>query len=194
VLGWYDNLLLRPLGMRYTSDGSQGGRLSWAQAARFERGVYQTLGYDPWVPWGTAGRMYSCVQDMVQFIRAVCQDPTLSCGADVLRGVALARQPSTGLIAAPQSLLGPFRYGYAWETRQPGRARGTVCSKDGSLDGVSSYIAIDIPTDSAAPAFGLVFLLNMKGVPVVSEGEAMVLDLERLLFPPAPPSGSQSTT
>ena len=153
---WYQDFLLTALGMTSTTATPPGTSLATPYQYDSTTGAYETANYEPWCPWGTAGRMYSSASDMVDFIMANVGITIIngnSVPQDILDGMAQALMPR----ASMQPPKNDVQQAFAWQVFLPtGSQEGNICGKLGGVVGVSSYVAVN-PTLQ----YGAVILLNM---------------------------------
>jgi beta-lactamase class C len=177
---WYEGHLFSQLGMKHTgfppkTDAEHPA--ARAYACQGER--YVEISYAPWVPWGTAGRLFSTAADMVRFIMANVGVETID-GKDVqaavLEGIRQALLPRTEMPEAASRL----RQGFAWVVWPEDPAtKSCLRGKDGGLNGVSAYVAVNPELH-----YGVIVLLNMKGVEVQPQAIGMMKGLQPLAIKP----------
>lgn len=177
---WFDEHLFSHLGMRHTSHPPKwDSKHPLAEAYAYQGGKYVAIPYAPWVPWGTAGRMFSTAEDMVRFIEAnvgVDRIDGKKVPEEILEGMRQAKLPRTS--TSTPGLLQAF----AWVVfpEEPGKSR--IIGKDGGLEGVSAYVAVNPDLQ-----YGVITMLNMANVDAV---QPRTLDIMRALLSlaNAPPS------
>jgi beta-lactamase class C len=157
---WYEEHLFSYLGMRHTSHPPKTDpEHPLAKAYEYKDGKYVEIPYARWVPWGTAGRVFSTAEDMIRFIQANVGVKTID-GKEVpekvLEGMRQALLPRTEMT----KVTSPLRQGFAWivwpeDPATKSRLRG----KDGGLQGVSAYVAVNPEL-----RYGVILMLNMAHV------------------------------
>ncbi len=175
---WYTKNLFDALGMGATVPAPvTSGPLATAYA--YANGAYTAIEYEPWCPWGTAGRMFSTAADMLNFVMAAVGTEVIGgkqVPATVLSGIAQALQPRATIPSAECSGVTITGQGSAWVAWSPEPVHETVIySKDGALQGVSAYLAVN-----PALKYGAMVMLNMASVPVQCPTIGMMLDLAPL--------------
>ena len=172
---WYNKNLFSHIGMYHTSHPPKtDAQHPLSQAYALERGAYTRIEYDPWAPWGTAGRMFSTAEDMIHFVQAnvgVNRIDGKPVPENVLAGMRQALKPRT---AGPRSDL---RQAFAWvvwpEEDLPVKSR--IHGKDGGLAGVSAYVSVNPDLE-----YGIVILTNMAHVHAQDAAIAIMKALQPL--------------
>jgi beta-lactamase class C len=156
---WYHRHLFAFLGMEHTRyPPKKDAEHPLSEAYSYGGGAYRTTQYAPWVPWGTAGRVFSTASDMVRFIKGNVGVTTIE-GHEVppivLDGMKQALLPRTAMTRES-----PLRQGFAWVVWPEALpVPSQIMGKDGGIDGVSAYVAVNPDLK-----YGVVVLLNMEGV------------------------------
>jgi CubicO group peptidase (beta-lactamase class C family) len=156
---WFEEYLFSSLGMQHTGHPPKTDPAHpLAGAYDCEGGAYRRISYAPWVPWGAAGRVFSTAEDMVRFIMAnvgVQRIDGKEVPEKVLEGMRQALLPRV-----PMAKSDTKQQGFAWEVwPQDPRTGSRLRGKDGAIDGVSAYVAVNPELH-----YGVVILLNMSGV------------------------------
>lgn len=156
---WFDEHLFSHVGMDHTSHPPKTDsehRLSDAYA--YGKGKYVRVRYAGWVPWGTAGRMFSTAEDMTRFIMANVGVSTIDgrkVPEKILEGMAQALFPRTPLSSQP-----PLWQAFAWDVwPEDFSTRSRIRGKAGGIDGVSAYVSVNPELQ-----YGVIILLNKDHV------------------------------
>ena len=154
---WFGEHLFPYLGMEHTSHPPKTDpEHPLSVAYGFRGGKYVRVDYACWVPWGTAGRVFSTADDMVRFIMANVGVSTIDgkkVPEEVLEGMKQALKPRT-------VLKGSMRQAFAWDVwPEDEPTHSTIRGKAGGIDGVSAYVSVNPELQ-----YGVVVLLNMKGI------------------------------
>jgi CubicO group peptidase (beta-lactamase class C family) len=185
TLEWYTQHLFGALGMRWTLPAPVHHALL-ATPYDLPEGAtaYRPIQYAPWVPWGTAGRMFSTADDMVRFIMAAVGVTTihgLAVPPRITEGIARALQPRATSAPYTCDTVTTTQQACAWLAWPPDPENGSViCGKDGGLPGVSSYLAVN-----PALQYGIILMTNMAGIRVKCPAVAIMRDLMPLATPPS---------
>lgn len=158
---WFGKHLFSHVGMHHTSHPPRSdAKHPLSQAYALEHGTYTRIDYAPWVPWGTAGRMFSTAEDMIRFVQAnvgVRQIDGRTVPETVLAGMQQALKPRTAMSSESE-----LRQGFAWVVwPEELPLKSQIHGKDGGLQGVSAYLSVNPDR-----RYGVILLTNMAGVPV----------------------------
>lgn len=162
---WYAANLFDPLSMSSSGHTSPQG----AQVAKFYAvdtdGNYQQVDQAPWVPWGTAGRTLSNVNDMLNFVMANLQVTTIA-GKSV--PTSLTQGMAQALLPWPRK----GEQGFAWAIYD---LQGhTINVKNGGLPGCAAVVEL-----CSALNYGVVALANCGSIPAGATHNAMTGALEK---------------
>lgn len=154
---WFSDNLLTALSMTRTGTWRPPFNADWASYAfNFADGAYQPVSYEPWVPWGAAGRVYSTCADMMNFVQAnvgVSQIGGKTISQTILDGMQTAQEPW-----APPEGNGYWRQAFAWMIFKSAKKGVKFCGKAGGVTGVNSFITV-----CKDEKLGVVILTNMRG-------------------------------
>ena len=165
---WLSKHLLDELGMNVTAgvptpDSTHPLSDAFIYQPNDGAGTYASTDYDPWCPWGLAGRMYSTAEDMLKFVAANAGAATIDgnpVSNNIRHALSLAKSPMMLGQTPDPSKPSPNRQALAWIVFPPLNDGLTwVRGKAGGVTGVNSFVAV-----SPELGYGVVVLLNMYGV------------------------------
>ncbi|MFT3926657.1 MAG: serine hydrolase domain-containing protein [Myxococcales bacterium] len=187
---WYEANLFKPLKMNATGVAPGKSDRKHPLSAAFDYDPrsksYRVVDYGGWCPWGTAGRVFSTADDMLNFASAAA-------GASSVSGKPVPKKVRDGLQRAlaprtPMPKENGSEQGYAWIVKpEDAKNHSRMRTKNGGLAGISSAVLVNPDLQIA-----VVVLTNMVKVHSVEAGKAIMNGLENMVAEQPSESGPRA--